>query len=358
MIRKILAMMTFVLPCIVGVAQVSNNNITDRSELVQNAVATHSNTNNASVEWDCVNKKLTNKCLVYHNDQWFHFTPDRDGKFFLNVSSQQCRNRQGIQVIVIEGNPCQINTYKILRCISKIHQDDAFIELDSLKAGIQYLVNIDGFLGDFCQFDIQFSTTARGFPGTMHNLDTLNMTAARTGRNVTIRWSVHESIAETTSVFRIYRKQQQDVKFTRIQDVSLHANALGDFVKTCEATDTLSRPGTYVYQIFGLRKETEYPVLLDEQTVSYKPGLRVVHIPLKLKEGAPYLVMVFNKANNTMLRKYTGTFNRADGEIFEINLDTFIDAGANEFVVLASEVNAQKPGEFYFRYDGERFVGE
>src|SRR5688572_29456322 len=114
--------------------QVSNNSISSRTELILDAPGTHSTTANSSVEWECVNKSLTNKCLIYHNDQWFHFTPQANGKFFLNISSQQCRDLQGIQVVVIEGNPCEVKTYRILKCIPKVFQDDVFIELDSLLA--------------------------------------------------------------------------------------------------------------------------------------------------------------------------------------------------------------------------------
>jgi hypothetical protein len=50
------------------VAQVENNNIISRSELIVDGDWIHSTTANNSVEWSCVNKALTNKCLVYHND--------------------------------------------------------------------------------------------------------------------------------------------------------------------------------------------------------------------------------------------------------------------------------------------------
>ena len=82
--------------CFTLAAQVSNNNIGSRTELILDAAPTHSTTANSSVEWACVNKSLTNKCLIYHNDQWFHFTPQTNGKLFLNIASQQCRDLQGI----------------------------------------------------------------------------------------------------------------------------------------------------------------------------------------------------------------------------------------------------------------------
>jgi hypothetical protein len=346
-------------------AQVSNNNITDRAELLLNAEPIHSNTNNSSVEWNCISKALTNKCLIYHNDQWFHFTPNQNGRFFLNVSSQQCRDERGIQVIVIEGNPCEVKTYKILQCIPKVHQDDIFIELDSLKYGTQYLVNIDGFLGDFCNFDIQFSRTPKGTPRIAVNLDSLNMKAALKGHVVTIGWSIHDALTDEINSFKIFRLGRGEQKSVLIKDLPLRANALGDYNHAYSVLDSLSVSNRYRYRIFGIQKDTEYPLLLDEQEVSFydqsKPYSKAstwVSIPLALKSGSSYQVLVLNRIDYSLLRKYSGAFDELKDATFEINLDEFVKTGVKEFIVLASEPNSSQPKEFYFIFDGKKLVGK
>jgi hypothetical protein len=349
---------------VVVTAQVPNNNIKDRTELLLDASPSQSNTNNSSVEWNCINKALTNKCLIYHNDQWFNFIPERSGKFFLNVSSQQCRDQRGIQVTIIEGNPCEVNTYKILQCINKVHQDDVFIELDSLKAGTQYLVNIDGFLGDFCNFDIQFSTTPFGLPRVTHNLDTLNMTTSLKDSAVTIRWTVNESVAEKIKKFAVYRIGDGDHKSTSILELPLKANALGDYENDYLLIDTLKQGGKYIYRIYGTEKETEYPLLLDEQRISFRPprtnlpkqGSRWVDIPLSFNNGERYQVLVFNKFDYALLRKYTGEFDSAKDATFEVNLNEFVSAGIKEFIVLASDADSKSAKEFYFIYVGGKII--
>jgi len=331
-LSKILSVICFVSACYCATAQVSNNNIKDRTELILDANPVHSNTANSSVEWDCVNKSLTNKCLIYHNDQWFHFTPHTNGKFFLNISSQQCRDLRGIQAIVIEGNPCEVKTYRILQCISKIHQDDVFIELDSLKSGMQYLVNIDGFLGDFCQFEI--------------------------------RWSIPEVLTDEIRNFKIFRLGKGEQKSTLIKELPLRANALGDYDHEYSIDDSLSIPNAYTYRIFGIQKNSEYPFLLDEKEIAYYDRNKApaelktwVYIPLKLKGGSPYQVLVFNRVDYSLLRKYAGEFDEAKDSTFEMNLHEFIKAGVKEFIILASEVNSNQPKEFYFQFDGKRIVG-
>jgi hypothetical protein len=339
-------------------AQAANNNIESRTELKIDQDWLHSSTANSSVEWSCVNKSLTNKCLVYHNDQWFHFTPETNGKFFLNVSSQQCRDLQGIQVIVIEGNPCEITTYSILQCIPKIHQNDVFIELDSLKAGIQYLVNIDGFLGDFCEFDIQFSTTPAGLPRVMNSLDTIAMEASLKDNQVNLRWTVRESIAKEVKFFRIYRQRESEQRLLIIREVPLRANALGDFDNEYNLQDSLLKHGNYTYRIFGIQKETEYPLLLSERQVFLSGngdrGKRV-NIPLSLKQKEPYLILVFNQADRSLLRKFTGNFDSSDN-LIEINLQEFVNRGVKEFIVLASGTISNQPNEFRFRYAGSSMI--
>lgn len=339
-------------------AQVANNNIIDRTELVIEAAPLHSSTANASVEWECVNKALTNKCLVYHNDQWFHFTPNDNGRYFLNISSQQCRDLRGVQLLVIEGNPCEVSTYRIINCIPQIHQEDVFVELDSLQAGMQYLVNVDGFLGDFCEFNIQFSKTPAGFPRIMQSQKILDMKTVLQDSLVTIHWQVNKLLIEDIRYFKVFRSASTDKKSTLVGEQNIQANALGTFIEKYSITDVLRERGAYTYRIMGIRKENEYPVLLDEQKIHYKTPVakqehpKWIYIPLSLKNGSPYLVLVFNRADYTLLRKYSGAFDEAKDSTFEINLAEFVTSGVKEFIVLASEPGSSQAKEFYYRVDG------
>ena len=54
-------------------AQVANDNIQHRLELPTDGNALVSNTTGCTVQWACVDQRLTGKCIQYHNDQWFFF---------------------------------------------------------------------------------------------------------------------------------------------------------------------------------------------------------------------------------------------------------------------------------------------
>ena len=71
--------------------QVGNNKIENRITLKLDSGWYSSSTSHSTVEWDCINQALANKCLIYHNDQWFTFKPDHPGPLFINVSNQQCK---------------------------------------------------------------------------------------------------------------------------------------------------------------------------------------------------------------------------------------------------------------------------
>src|SRR5690349_22039558 len=117
----ILALLPFI-----ALSQGHNNDIRDRSKLVLDAEPTVSSTAGNTVEWDCLNKRLTQKCLVYHNDQWFTFKVEKAGDYFINNASKNCRDNMGVQLIIIEGNPCEVTTYHILECIRRIEQAEVY----------------------------------------------------------------------------------------------------------------------------------------------------------------------------------------------------------------------------------------
>ncbi|WP_460502567.1 hypothetical protein, partial [Hymenobacter agri] len=144
-------------------AQVANDNIENR-RVLQLEETISSNTTGCTVQRSCVDERLTGKCIEYHNDQWFAFTPKTAGRYFVNIGGQKCRDVRGVQLVVLTGQPCQPATYRILSCTSLGTQDDVFVTLDSLRAGQPYLLDVDGYLKDFCQFTLQVSRTATGMP--------------------------------------------------------------------------------------------------------------------------------------------------------------------------------------------------
>ena len=177
-----------------ALSQVSNNEIKYRLKLKLDDPWFQSSTNNASVEWDCINKKLTSTCLVYHNDQWFTIVPPLTGSYYINISNQKCQNLQGVQIVVLEGDPCKIDSYQLKMCVSYTDQSDMFVKMDSLIGGKEYLVNIDGFLGDQCDYRIQFSSVNKGIPVQIRTLKQMPLKVAQTDSVISLNWSIPDSL--------------------------------------------------------------------------------------------------------------------------------------------------------------------
>ena len=83
-------------------AQVANDNIENRRVLRAEELVT-SSTTDCTVQRSCVDERLTGKCIEYHNDQWFEFTPTTSGRYFINIGGQKCRDVRGVQLVVLTG---------------------------------------------------------------------------------------------------------------------------------------------------------------------------------------------------------------------------------------------------------------
>lgn len=330
-------------------AQVANNNIEERLQLDLNKPI-RSSTAGANVQWKCINKALTNKCLVYHNDQWFQFIVPKAGNYFINISAQRCRDSKGVQMIIIEGNPCQVSTYKILECINQIRTEDVFVEVPSLKAGVQYLVNVDGFLGDFCEFNIELSDKPKGLPRKDVNLDTLKIESRIEQKVVTMKWTVDEKLAKEIREFKVIRNSKV------VAEIGLSRNAYGRATNEYNFTDTLKDAGVYGYNIYGVRESDDMPLLLSQRKFTVnspvppkeKQVLKVLPLRLMFKEHEMFKLRLYNYDGDHLLWKHEGE-SQGEGELFMIDPQPYVAYGLRKFQLLVLDADGNKTDEIYFR---------
>lgn len=315
---------------ILSFGQVSNNSIHNRSELTLDVIIPSSTANN-TVEWDCVNKSLTQTCLVYHNDQWFHFTPEKNGKLYVNISAQACRDQRGVQMIVIEGNPCEVQTYKILKCIPKIFQDDAFIELDSLKSKTLYLMNIDGYLGDFCKFNLELSRIPKGLPITTSINKLIKLKGTAANEAVILKWYATQSQLDSIGSFEIYRSKKTEVKSTLIASIPVYSNALGSRNENYAHIDSLFSDGEYRYRVIGISKITHSRTLLDEVLVEFYPEHDYTAIiPLNFSKKGALTIFILD-AENSNRTLHAGQYNYLQPGNLPVSLTEYAQIGIKRF---------------------------
>ncbi|MDQ2769984.1 MAG: hypothetical protein M3Y54_05730 [Bacteroidota bacterium] len=245
-------MLFFAASAFSAAAQAPNDDIENRRVLrLEEAVA--SNTTGCTVQRNCVDERLTGKCIEYHNDQWFEFTPKTAGRYFINIGGQKCRDVRGVQLVVLTGQPCQPATYRVLSCTSLGTQDDVFVTLDSLRAGQPYLLDVDGYLKDFCQFSLQVSQTATGMPVSYFPPSPTRLlpTASRV---VELRWTLPDSLAAAPAS-RVLRREIHEYRSSEVGRVPVRRDTYGRPELSYATTDTLPGPGIYEYQVLTAATE-------------------------------------------------------------------------------------------------------
>ncbi|WP_201986214.1 hypothetical protein [Hymenobacter rubidus] len=247
-----LLLLLFVTLASTATAQVANDNIENRRRLLLEETITSTSTG-CTVQRSCVDERLTGKCIEYHNDQWFEFTPKAAGRYYVNIGGQKCRDVRGVQLVVLTGQPCQPATYRVLSCTSLGTQDDVFVTLDSLRAGQPYLLDVDGYLKDYCQFTLQVSQTAAGMPVSYFPPSPTRLlpTASRV---VELSWTLPDSLARIPD-FRVMRREIHQYRSTEVRRVPVRRDTYGRAETSYAVADTLPGPGIYDYQVVTSRAE-------------------------------------------------------------------------------------------------------
>ena len=249
-------------------AQAANDDIENRRVLKLDETIT-SSTAGCTVQRSCVDEALTGQCIQYHNDQWFEFAPAVAGRYFVNIGGQRCRDVRGVQLVVLTGEPCQPATYHVLSCTSPGTQDDVFVMLENLRAGQRYLLDVDGYLKDFCQFTLQVSGRAMGVPAVPPPAP-LAGALPGTSRVVQVSWALPDSLVGAPSC-RVLRREQHEFRSTERCRVPVGRNSYGGRPAAYATTDTLPRPGYYLYQVVAdaAPDGATPPVLLKQFWVAY-----------------------------------------------------------------------------------------
>lgn len=343
-------------------AQVVNDKIANRIELHLDSVPVYCNTYSATVEWSCINKALTNSCLVYHNDQWFYFTSPESGKRYLNITNQRCKNFRGVQVVVLEGNPCEVSTYHLIHCISFTDQNDTFIELDSLKPNVKYLVLIDGFLGDQCDFEIQWSARPAGFP-QQSSLDTLALASMQENEHITLHWQTDQQLLEELDHFEVFRQGSTDSKAEHLGNVVITTNALGRHPEAYVYNDSLLKSGTYIYRIVGVNKEHSHRLLLDEKRIAFYPPRqhlviedRIIQFPVNFSMPGEVEAIVVDAVRGTTLFGFT--LSEIRDNIIPVDVSRYVASGKRFFRIKAIHLKSRNvfTQTYAWGEDGEWFV--
>jgi hypothetical protein len=298
---------------------------------------------------------LTNRCLQYHNDQWFTFNVPKTGTYYLNILTLACKHTWGVQAIVIEGNPCEVESYRIITCIPKIIGDETYIALDSVQANTPYLVNIDGFLGDVCDFMIQFSQKPQGVSVRATNLNVLNLTHEQIESVIELRWQLPED-GQGLRSFRVFRTRENSGGTAFVAQIPLDINARGVARTEYQLMDTLSATGKYTYEIRGMFATGETKIM-DRRAVAFYQNERttprqILEVMLDFKDRTSVRILVIDTMRDKVLTQHSFVFNRVADEYQQIDVSRHVAAGIKTFTIRALHLKKGRTVDYRF------FVGE
>jgi len=290
-------------------AQVPNDLIANRITLEINK-SIQSNTVDCTVEKSCVNEAQTGKCIKYHNDQWFSIIPSVNQTHYINISGQSCRDLRGVQLVVIDGIPCDTSSYQIISCVSLATQDDVFLPLVGLESGREYLLNIDGYLHDYCDFTIEFGSAPIGLPMINEHNGLLNYFVE--DRYVNLSWEIEESIESNVIEYQVFRRESREDKHDLVYKVSHNKNTFGIPQLEYSIQDTIQHGGHYFYKIVAILgsnasiilNEIDLEVVLEKDLSSH-----IIELSLDYKKKTPITILVFNAQNNRLLKSRLFNFD-------------------------------------------------
>jgi hypothetical protein len=283
-------------------AQSANNEIANRISLISDANPIFSTSENNTVEWQCVAPSLVEKCMTYHNDQWFSFTPEFTGDFYFSIVDQQCRDLRGMQLHIIEGTACQPESYQVLDCISPLTQDDFYIVV-SLEKGKEYLINVDGLLADVCKFGIMVTSTPPYFSWKVIPENWM-LNHVIEDAEITLNWELPDSLMRETGGFEIHRFPPKGKKFEKIAKTPLNRNAFGLNDRAYSWSENLIEHGSYTYRVFWNNGQGERYLIAEKQLVFKKENRSpFIDIPLSHVKKETIEIFIFSPDGQVLIKK-------------------------------------------------------
>ena len=257
-----------------------------------------SKTHGCTVQTTCVDESLTGKCIDYHNDQWFQFNSNDYSTLYVNVSGQRCRDMRGVQIVVLQGEPCNTSTYQVLTCVSLANQNDIYVELSNMEVNQEYFIIIDGYLHDYCSFQIEVSPNAKGLPLQ----PTLDFTSQSSRENhiIRIEWQLPDSMKYKIDGFELFRRTASEFKAKYVGEIPIRANAFGEIENNYFFHDSIPANTKFEYMLTA-RDPGGKLLLIDSYQFYYRYAtksprfLRSIQIPLKdVKNKESVTVIIYD----------------------------------------------------------------
>jgi hypothetical protein len=212
-------------------------------------------------------------------------------------------------------------------------------------------VNVDGYLGDFCGFEIQVSRTPKGLPLATPDPVAVPVRADKRENRLTVRWQLPPALADQVIGFQVYRWFTKLPTSALLATVPVPFSSRGGEQLDYQVEDTLREEGRYQYRIVALTGDSSRVLIGQHWEVYEKPPAAPRDTANSLllapdcRPNTPLQILVFDALTDRVLRNIDFT---CTGKPFRCDVSKFRQQGIYRYKVRVINLKNRRTNEYYF----------
>ena len=183
-------------------------------------------------------------CGSIENNSWYQFTASAATEVFNFTNVTNCTLGAGIQAqafsVTKNGSGCCTNLASVSNCMSNGTTANATVTATGLTIGADYILMVDGFAGDQCDFTVTDWTAT----GILLPVDLLYFDGQRFGESTKLYWSTS---TEVNNDYFIVQKSSNGRNFIDVGTIKGNGNS--NVVNNYEFMDNSSSPQIAYYRL-------------------------------------------------------------------------------------------------------------
>ncbi|MEO8474899.1 MAG: hypothetical protein ABI477_22040 [Chryseolinea sp.] len=225
-----------------------------------------------------------------------------------------------------------------------------------MEANATYLINIDGFLGDYCEFSIQFSSNPHGVSVDTQGVKKLDLLGTSAGGIETLFWKLPLSLKDSIVSFSVYRKSDQYHVSALSAVVPLEINVKGEYQTNYTYIDSVQGKRPYSYQIIGNLGDYGQ-IALDEWFVQANVAnnctkFRIL-FDLDYRDKSNLQILLVDAVRDVVLAQRTLNYSAVLDKNQNFYVGDDVRKGISNFRVVIVDLKSRRKREILFFVDDE-----
>jgi hypothetical protein len=229
------------------------------------------------------------------------------------------------------------------------------VELENLEPGKEYLLNVDGYLHDFCSFEMELSLTPLGLPAVQK----IQLDASDYVQNDTLKyfWTTPDSLLGTITSYNLHRRKSNEFKFTFLKNFPTKKDAFGEVKKEFQYREILEREHTpWAYKLVAETSGESF--IADEFSArEYRRSPEKMHyrIPVEIAfmEKAELSLKLVDYLMGVVLEEKTINYLPGDYKPVYFDVGEYIELGVKRFHLEIKNLDTNELFRVEYEYSKE-----